>query len=268
MNKQSSIKQQWHAFSAESLKNSHSVIITVTFIAFSLAPLFGGVFMFLMRDNGYEGLSGAFKSKAVLMSFEADWESYLGLLSQALGVGGVLIFGFVAAWLFGREYAEGTAKDLMSLPVSRAKILNAKFIYYLLWCAGLAVSNLFLGLIIGRLLNLPGFDAMLVFGNLNTYLLTWIMIVALNTPVAFFAIAGKGYMAPLGVVAILLVLAQIIGALGFGSYFPWAVPGIFSGSGGEDLKAGLNIFSYMSIAITSVLGYLATILWWKLADQK
>ncbi|NJK97833.1 MAG: hypothetical protein HC905_25610 [Bacteroidales bacterium] len=47
-------------------------------------------------------------------------------------------------------------------------------------------------------------------------------------------------MAPLGIVAILLVLAQVIGALGFGNFFPWAVPGIYSGSGGADLKAGLN----------------------------
>ncbi len=223
--------------------------------------------MFLMKDNGSEGLSGAFKSKAVLMSFEANWNSYLGLLSQAVGVGGVLIFGFVAGWLFGREYSDGTVKDLLSLPISRAKILNAKFSYYIIWCLALVLSNLLLGLLFGFSLQLPGWDASVFFNNIQVYFATTFMIILLNTPIAFFAIFGKGFMTPLGIVAILLVLAQVIGALGFGSYFPWAVPGIYSGSGGADLKADLNIMSYLIIAITGIIGYFSTILWWKYSDQ-
>lgn len=261
------MKQQWLAFIAEVLKNKHSRITWVTFIAFSLAPLFGGVFMFLMKGNGSEGLSGAFKAKAVLMSFEANWNSYLGLLSQAVGVGGVLIFGFVASWLFGREYSDGTAKDLLSLPISRTKIINAKFMYYIIWCFALVISNLILGLIIGFVLNLEGWNIAMFSDNIQTYLLTTIMIILLNTPIAFFAISGKGYLAPLGFVAILLVLAQIIGALGFGNYFPWAIPGLYSGSGGADLKADLNLFSYLIIILTSILGYIGTVLWWEYSDQ-
>jgi ABC-type transport system involved in multi-copper enzyme maturation permease subunit len=261
------MKQQWQAFIAEVLKNRHSRITWVTFIAFSLAPLFGGVFMFLMKGNGSEGLSGAFKSKAVLMSFEANWNSYLGLLSQAVGVGGVLIFGFVVSWLFGREYSDGTAKDLLSLPISRAKILNAKFSYSIIWCIALVLSNILLGLFIGFLLRLPGWNSAMFLNNIHVYFITTIMIILLNTPIAFFAVFGKGFITPLGIVAILLVLAQIIGALGFGNYFPWAVPGIYSGSGGADLKASLNIMSYLIIIMTSLIGYFSTILWWKYSDQ-
>ncbi|MBK6283492.1 MAG: ABC transporter permease [Draconibacterium sp.] len=261
------MKQQWQAFTAEIIKNRHSTITLVTFIAFSLAPLFGGVFMFLMKDNGTEGLSGAFQAKATLLSFEANWNSFLGLLSQAVGVGGVLIFGFVASWLFGREYSDGTAKDLLSLPISRAKIINAKFIYYILWCTALILSNLILGLLIGLVLHLPGWSAEIFVNNLIIYFVTTVLIILLNTPIAFFAIFGKGYMSPLGFVAILLVLAQIFGALGFGNYFPWAIPGIYSGSGGADMKAGLNFFSFLIIGFTSVIGYFGTIFWWKYADQ-
>jgi ABC-type transport system involved in multi-copper enzyme maturation permease subunit len=261
------MKQQWKAFKAEVIKNRHSRITWVTFIAFALAPVFGGVFMFLMKDNGAEGLSGAFKSKAVLMSFEANWNSYLGLLSQAVGVGGVLIFGFVASWLFGREYSDGTAKDLLSLPISRTKILNAKFIYYILWCVALVVSNLMLGLFFGILLRLPGWDYIQFSNNIHVYFVTTLMIIALNIPIAFFALVGKGFMTPLGIVAILLVLAQIFGALGFGNYFPWAVPGIYSGSGGAEMKSGLNSLSYLIILFTSIAGYTGTILWWKYSDE-
>jgi ABC-type transport system involved in multi-copper enzyme maturation permease subunit len=261
------MKQLIQAFLAEVLKNRHSRIIWITFIAFSLAPVFGGVFMLLMKGNGYDGLSGAFKSKAVLMSFEANWNSYLGLLSQAVGVGGVLIFGFVASWLFGREYTDGTAKDLLALPISRAKIIHAKFIYYIIWCFVLVISNLLLGLLIGMILDLPGWSMADFFLNIKIYFISTILIVMLNTPVAFLAIYGKGYLTPLGFVAIALVLAQIIGALGFGSYFPWAIPGLYSGTGGNDMQKEVTVLSYIILFLTGIAGYVVTILWWKSADQ-
>lgn len=262
------MKQQLLAISAEFIKNKHARIRWVTFIAFALAPIFGGVFMLLMKDGGYEGLSGAFKSKAVMLSFETNWKSFLGLLSQAVGIGGILIFGFVASWLFGREYSDGTAKDLLALPISRTKILNAKFIYYIIWCFSLVVSNLVLGLILGFLLQLDGWSTITFVSNLKIYFITTLLIILLNTPVAFFAIWGKGYLTPLGFVALLLVLAQIIGAMGIGNYFPWSVPGIYSGSGGEELKMQLNEMSFIIIILTSIVGYFGTILWWKYSDQK
>ena len=222
------MSQQYQAILAEIIKNKHSRIRWVSFIAFALAPLFGGVFMLLMKGSGYEGLSGTFKSKAVMMSFEANWDLFLGLLSQAVGVGGVLIFGFVASWLFGREYSDGTAKDLLALPISRTKILNAKFIYYIVWCFALVISNLLLGLLFGALLQLDGWSFIGFLANLKVYFVTTMLIILLNTPIAFFGLLGRGYLMPLGIVAVLLVLAQIIGAMGFGNYIPWSVPGIYS----------------------------------------
>jgi len=262
------MNQQYEAIAAEFIKNRHARIKWVTFIAFALAPVFGGVFMFLMKGSGYDGLPGSFKAKATMMSFEANWDSYLGLLSQAVGVGGVLIFGFVASWLFGREYSDGTAKDLLALPISRTKILNAKFVYYVLWCFALVVSNLLFGLLIGFSLQIEGWSTPIFLDNLSTYLITTILIIFLNTPIAFFALWGKGYLAPLGAVALLLVLAQIIGAIGFGTYFPWAIAGIYAGSGGEEFKAGLNVYSYVILIATSIIGYFGSLAWWKYADQK
>ena len=261
------MKQQYNAFVAEVLKNRHSPIIWITFIAFSLAPIFGAVFMYLMKDGGTTTLSGAFKMKAELMSFESNWNSLLGLLSQAVGIGGVLIFGFVASWLFGREFSDGTSKDLLSLPISRAKIINAKFIYYIIWCTALVIANLLIGFLFGFLLNIPGWSTDMFTHNLKVYFITTLLIIMLNTPIAFFAIYGKGFLAPLGVVALLLVVAQIFGVLGFGNYFPWAVPGIYAGSGGVEMAASLNYISFGLIVLMSIIGYFGTIFWWKYTDQ-
>lgn len=262
------MKQQIRAINAEFLKNKHARIRWVTLVAFAIAPVFAGVFMFLMKGDGQEAISGLLKTKAEVMGIHADWPSLLIVLSQAVGVGGVLIFGFVTSWLFGREYSDGTAKDLLALPISRTKILNAKFVYYLFWCFGLAVSNLTIGLVIGFALQLEGWSITIFMESMGIYFTTTFLIILLNTPIAFFALWGKGYLAPLGVVALLLVLAQILGAMGMGTYFPWSVPGIYSGMAGTEFKMQLNDMSFIILILTSLTGYVCTQLWWRYSDQK
>jgi ABC-type transport system involved in multi-copper enzyme maturation permease subunit len=185
---------QIQAFRAELIKIKHSNILWVTFIAFSLAPIMGGVFMLIMRNPEALAKAGGLSIKAQVMDFSASWDSYLGILAQAIGVGGILVFGFVASWIFGREYSDGTAKDLLSLPTSRTKILNAKFIVYLLWCIALTIFNLLAGLFIGTILQLPSLDFNLILIHLSDYAITTVLTILIGTPIAFFAIWGKGYL--------------------------------------------------------------------------
>ena len=252
------------ALKAELLKNRHASIVGATFVAFALAPVMGGVFILILREPEVMAQSSVLRAKAQLMGFSTDWPSYLGLLTQAVGVGGVLVFGFVASWLFGREYSDGTAKDLLALPTSRTAILNAKFIVYGLWCLALALSNLAVGTMLGTLLQLPPPDLPLLCHQLPIYALTTLLTAVLGTPLAFFALWGKGYLVPLGFVALTLVFAQVIAATGFGSYFPWSVPGLFSGlGGGHSLATG----SYVLLLLVSLAGYGATLFYWNYADH-
>jgi len=260
------MKGQIQAIEAERVKLKHAVITRVTFIAFSLAPVMGGVFMLILRNPEALAKSGALNQKAQFMGFSADWNAYLMILKQAMGVGGILIFGFVASWIFGREYSDGTAKDLLALPTSRTRILNAKFMIYGAWCFALAVSNLAAGFLIGTLLQLPPAETDAVTAFLSDYFLTTLLTVLLGTPIAFFALWGKGYLAPLGFVALALVFAQVVAVTGYGNYFPWSIPGLFSGAGGE-YKAQLNEWSYAALILTSLAGYLATVAYWRYADQ-
>ena len=219
----------------------------------------------LILSDADQNFSGMLRTKAEMLSFKVDWNSYLGLLSQSAGIGGILLFGFVASWIFGREYSDNTAKDMMALPVSRAKIVNAKFIVYFFWCLALTISNLLIGMIIASLLNLPGFSIEMFSDNLSVYIVTAILCIAADVPIAFFACTGKGYMAPLGFVVLTLVFSQIIASLGFGAYFPWAIPGIFSGAAGSEIN--LDLLSYILLLTFSFLGYLGTVLFWRYADH-
>lgn len=261
------MRLQLQAILAELQKIRHSRIIWVTFVAFSIGPVMGGLIMIILDNPDTLKDSGMLSNKAQMMNFSVDFNSYLSILSQVVGVGGVLIFGFVASWIFGREYSDGTAKDLLSLPTSRSKILNAKFVVYFLWCSTLAISNFFLGLIIGNLIGLTGLGTEIIIRNLQTYILTTTMVIFIGTPISFFALWGKGFMAPTGFVALSLVFSQIIGAVGFGHYFPWSLPGLYSGAGGI-YKDAIGAWSFAILITTALFGYLVAHYWWRVADQK
>jgi ABC-2 type transport system permease protein len=224
----------------------------------------GAVFI-LIINSGNMAPGSALSLKVENMNLTGDWNSYFTILTQAVGVGGVFVFGFAASWIFGREYSDGTAKDLLALPTSRTEIVHSKFLVYLIWCFALALSNLLIGLLLGSLLQIPSGEIDPL-RQLQNYFNTTIMTVVLGTPIAFFAIWGKGYLAPLGFVALTLVFSQIIGASGFGYYFPWAIPGLYSGAGGE-YKNQLNSFSYLILGLTSLTGYFITVYYWKHADH-
>lgn len=247
-----------NAFCAEMLKLKHSAIIGVTFIAFALAPAMGGLFMLILSHPEMAANASMLQAKFSAMPFGVGWDAYFLILSQAMGVGGILVFGFVVSWLFGREYSDHTAKDLLALPVSRTYIVLAKYLVYTLWCLSLAVSNILVMLLIGNLLQLPGWSSVALYHHLYIYGLTTVMTIAINTGIAYMAVAGRGYLAPLGFVALALVLSQIIAAAGFGPFFPWAVPAIFSGTGDASM-AHLPPASYIILAIVGGIGVFGTI---------
>ena len=177
----------------------------------------------------------------------------------------MLVFGFVASWIFGREYSDGTIKDLLALPTSRASILNGKFILYIAWCLGLAISNLMIGWFIGLMLGLPSIDQLVLYSQLKKYFVTTALTILLGPPISFFALWGKGFLAPLGFVALTLVLAQIIAAVGIGYYFPWSIPGLYSGMGNE--KDQLNLLSFVVLLFSGLVGYVASVSYLRLSDQ-
>ncbi|MCB9231019.1 MAG: ABC transporter permease [Bacteroidia bacterium] len=258
------MKKQTLAVTSELLKIRHSPIVWTTFIAFSIGPLMGGLIIFLLHADSPQ--TAMLTKKAASMDVGYDWNSYLGILSQVVGVGGVMVFGFVASWLFGREYSDKTAKDLLALPVSRSKILNAKFAVYLIWCSGLIITNLLLGFLIGNLLGLEGYSHEMLLTNLKTYLLTAAMVTTLGTPIAFFALYGRGYLAPIGFLALALVFSQIAGAIGLGQYFPWAIPGLYSYPGAV-FQSSLTFTSYLILVLIAIAGFTFTHLRWNRADQ-
>src|SRR5262249_7551685 len=140
---------------AEQLKARRARMPLLTLAGFSLAPLMGALFMKILLDPTWAARFGALTTKAQFSAAHGDWPTYFGLLTQALAVGGFIIFSLIVIWLFGREYSDRTAKDLLALPTPRAAIVMAKLLLATCWCASLALWIYLLGLALGALLSLP-----------------------------------------------------------------------------------------------------------------
>jgi len=84
--------------------------------------------------------------------------------------------------------------------------------------------------------------------------------------VALIASTGRGYIPPFGWTILMVALSQIAIVMGWGDWFPWAVPGLFSGAAGPRAEL-LGVHGYVVVIIASILGLAATYYWWRSADQ-
>lgn len=255
------------AFWAESLKVYRSRMLWISVLVFLFVPFMMGVLMFVVKNPEFAGRLGLIGTKAAILRFEnTDWQTYLGLLNQIAAGVGLLGFAFVTGWVFGREYSDRTVKDLLALPVPRSSIVLSKFIVVAIWCAFLSFVIFSVGLIVGRVVQFPGWSNEVALQSGSIFIITSLLTILLCTPVAFFASYGRGYLPPIGFAILTLIIAQFTGLVGLGPYFPWGIPLLFTAGAGTE-GAQLGVTSYLILILTSFLGLIGTLAWWRYADQ-
>jgi len=231
-----------------------------------ILPLIGAFFMFVYKDPEFARSIGLVSAKANLAGGTASWPSYLGLLAQGIAVGGIGLFGLMEIWVFGREFADGTLKDLLAVPVARMTILLAKFIVIALWSIVLVAMSCVVSLILGAVIGLSQDTAGVFWQGIATLATTASLVIINVIPIAFFASLGRGYLLPIGVVFLMVVFTNVIVIAGWGSYFPWSVPALYA-QFTENGRASLEPVSYVIVVFTGLAGMIGTYLWWKFADQ-
>ncbi len=247
-------------------KATRSRVPLITALGSLIVPLAGAFLMFVYKYPALARQIGLISAKANLAGGTANWPSYLGVLTQGIAVGGIILFSLIVSWVVGREFADGTLKDLLAVPVSRATMLLAKFLVVALWSLLLTVMIAFVSLLLGAAIGLPQGSTGLFFHGTATLAITACMVIVDAFPVAFFASVGRGYLLPIGIAALGLVLTNLIVFAGWGSYFPWSVPALYAGYVGSK-GANLEPISYLIVLITGLVGMVGTSLWWNFADQ-
>jgi ABC-2 type transport system permease protein len=226
-------------------------------------PLAIAFMIFIARNPELSRKLGLVSAKANLMAYSAtNWPTYLGLQAQMISAAGFFFFCLVISWVFGREFTDGTLKDMLAVPVQRSSILLAKFIVTALWSAALTAIIFIVALLMGAIIGLPQASASVFLHGAGFVAITACLVIVIVLPFAFFASVGRGYLLPIGITILLMIMANLLQLAGWGEYFPWAVAGLYAQ--GKDY---LVPASYWIAIFTGAVGMLATYVWWKYSDQ-
>ena len=250
----------------ELLKLRRGKVTWLTLAAFSLGPAAIALMMWIVREPGRAAQLGLLGTKANLSGLTATWPAYFSMLTLMVGIGGMLLMSFIVAYIFGREYVEGTARNLLALPVGRHWFVLAKLAVAALWWALLVGAVLAESFALGAALGLPGFSATLAVTAVRNALLAAAIAYLLVPIVAWIAMLGRGYLPPLGFALAMLALGNVFSHTGWASWFPWSIVPLYIGAIGQPVTT-IAPSSVVVIALTFVAGVAATIAQLRWADN-
>ena len=156
--------------------------------------------------------------------------------------------------------------DVVSLGLGDCRFFFAMLFLPLCAFLLLTLQVYLLGLLIGAGLHLPGWSAGTAVVALGRLLATGVMAGALMLPLGLAASAGRGYLIGVAALATIVFFAQVVAVLGYGRWFPWSVPAIYSGTAGPD-EPPVGPPGFLLVALVGLAAIGATVLWWQRADQ-
>lgn len=222
--------------------------------------------MIILKNPEQARALGLISTKAQLSAGTADWQSFFEIITTGLAAAGAILTALFTAWVFGREFSDHTAKELLAVPTPRWIIVVAKFAIIAPWIMSLALLIFVVGLGIGTAVNIPGWSLELVAKSLVIVSVTAVLNFMLMPFVALFASWGHGYLPPMGWAIMTLALADLVSVLGWGDRFPWAIPLLVSGMVKVNAEQ-VGLHSYLVVLLAFFVGAGATLVWWQSADQ-
>ena len=250
------------ALYAEALKARRSLVPWLVGAFALLPPVMLGLMMAIKKHPASAQRFGLLTEKSRLLAGAVDWPTFLGLVGQTMGAMGAIAFAVLAAWVFGREFADRTCRIMLATPTRRSATVVAKMGVTAMWCLLLAAWMLAAAFAVGAVVGMPGLtwpvarDSVAVAGRAA---LLWLALLPVT---ALVASVGRGYLLPIGVAIATMIVAQFVGATGWSPWFPWCVA-ITSGTPGTHVTGA----SLAVVVLTGAVGMAATLLWWERSDQ-
>lgn len=177
---------------------------------------------------------------------------------------GVLLYGVITAYLFNREYAENTLKNLLTIPVSKSSLIVSKLILLLVWIMILTLVSWGLTSIFGVIGPFDDFSFQFMTRFLWEFVIGGFMLFLLSTPVIFITLLFKDYVPTIVFTIGITMVNVLISNSEYSVLYPWSAT----------LAVATNTFrpeyppyySYVAILATSILGIFAAVLYFKRVD--
>jgi ABC-2 type transport system permease protein len=195
-------------------------------------------------------------------AIDTSWNLYMSDTLKTFTALLIIGFAFTTCWVFGREYTDKTINDLLVKPVSKLLIAISKFVAIFLWNSLLTIIMFTVVALIGVYLTLPGISTAFVLHYFFVFFATALLTMFVSTVSAFLANVTRGYLAPIGLIFIIVLIVNIVENLGFQAYIPWTIPGLLFSAG------TLSPVSIVILAITGAAGFVGTVARWRFGEQQ
>lgn len=177
---------------------------------------------------------------------------------------GTLLYGVITAYLFHREVAEDTLKNLLTIPVSRTSLIVSKLVLLFIWILVLTLVAWGLIFLLGLIGQYEGLNAAVLLQSLKQFLLGGSLLFLLSTPTIFVTCLFKNYVPTIIFTAVITMGNVALANRAYKALFPWSAVHVIADNG--FVPEYPPEYSYIAILITSIAGFVATLIYFKKVD--
>jgi len=195
--------------------------------------------------------------------------THLVLAGQVLSVAVLIAGGFAVAATFGQPLADGRAGAYFGLATPRGTLALARGLVLLGWVAACVVAAV--ALTVGASAAVAA-TASTPFGPTawaaaGRALVAGLLAAGLALPFAAVATATRSPLATVGALIGVVALTQVVVLVGAGAWFPYAVPSLWTGTGGPEAAADVGGAALaITAAVAPVGAALVVVQWRRLTD--
>lgn len=190
------------------------------------------------------------------------WPTYFGLAGQVSAVAGLLAWGVLVAWCFGREFTDRTVTSLLALPVSTGRVALAKLIVVQSFASVVAAFSSTLVLVLGPLAG-TGPVTVGAVRHALTLAAVGVLTALLALPLGWAATRWRGPLPAVGALLLIVVVTQVVTLFGAGGWFPYAAPGLWAGAGGPEAAEAVRPAQLALVPAVAGLAGWATVRRWR-----
>ena len=205
-------------------------------------------------------------AKAATMITDLSLAGLLGTAGQVLSVAILMTAGIAASWSFGREFVDDALPALFAIATPRSSVAAAKFVVLAGWALLTVVSTVILTVVGGLLVGLD-MDAAAA-QTASRVAAAGLLGAALAAPMALVSSWRRGYLPGIIALVALVVVTQILTAIGVGAWFPYAAPALWMGLGGVAAASQVSIIQLLLPLLVAAIAVLATLSWWRRAEAR
>ena len=191
-------------------------------------------------------------AKAATMITELSLAGLLATAGQVLSVAILMTAGIAASWSFGREFVDDALPALFAIATPRSSVAAAKFVVLAGWALLTVVSTVILTVVGGLLVGLD-MDAAAV-QTASRVAAAGLLGAALAAPLALVSSWRRGYLPGIVTLLAVVVVTQLLTAIGAGAWFPYATPALWMGMGGAAAASQVSIIQLLLPLAVAAIG--------------